>query len=150
MARHFTDHYLLSLMAQASAAISTEFHRALGEKGISVADWRVLASLYPDRALTIGELCASCIAKQPTMTRMIDRLESNGQVCRDQDATDRRRVAVSLTEKGQSFAAPLIAQAKAHEDHILSGYTAEEAEAMKAFLRLIKRRAEASPSASMT
>ncbi|MEM7545108.1 MAG: MarR family transcriptional regulator [Pseudomonadota bacterium] len=147
MSKRFTDTYLLSLMAQASAAISAEFHDWLASEGVSVADWRILASLYPDIGLTIGELCASCLTKQPTMTRMVDRLVAQELAIRSADRTDRRRVEVRLTPYGQGRAERLINEAKAHEARLLAGYKPEDAAALKALLRIIKDRA-AMPSVS--
>jgi len=146
MSQRFTDTYLLSLMAQASAAISAEFHDWLSVQGVSVADWRILASLYPDTGLTIGELCASCLAKQPTMTRMVDRLVAQCLVARASDTTDRRCVSVQLTDKGRARASPLVAEAQAHEARLLADYSADDAAALKALLRIVKHRAEATPA----
>lgn len=137
MGARFTDDYLLFLMAQASAAISGEFHRWLAAEGVPVATWRILASLHPDAALTIGELCASCLAKQPTMTRMVDRLTREGLIRRATDPDDRRRVTVRLTESGRARAASLSAEARAHEARVLP---ADQAAALKEMLRPLARR----------
>ena len=40
--------------------------------------WRVLASLYPDKALNVGDLARACLTKQPTLTRQLDRLCAAG------------------------------------------------------------------------
>ncbi|MEM8753563.1 MAG: MarR family transcriptional regulator [Pseudomonadota bacterium] len=131
----FTDDYLLALMAQASSAISADFHRWLAEERVTVATWRALASLYPDQALTVGELSASCLAKQPTMTRRIDRLAAEGLVERIAGDGDRRRVLVRLTAVGRARAATLVAEAQAHERRLLATYSPAEAAALKTLLR---------------
>lgn len=141
----FTDDYLLALMAQASAAISAEFHGWLEDQGVSVATWRALASLHPDQELTVGELSASCIAKQPTMTRRIDRLAAAGLVIRVAGAGDRRQVRVRLTPAGRAEAARLVEAARAHEARLLADYRADEAAALKALLRALRDRADARP-----
>ena len=41
----FVDDYLPALLGQASHLIQSEFHRVVKAKGLSVAEWRVLASL---------------------------------------------------------------------------------------------------------
>ncbi|MEN9626783.1 MAG: hypothetical protein RJA10_9, partial [Pseudomonadota bacterium] len=41
----FVDDYLPALLGQASHLIQAEFHRVVKSKGLSVAEWRVLASL---------------------------------------------------------------------------------------------------------
>lgn len=132
MADRFADDYLLYLMARASAALSAEFHGWLAARGVAVADWRILASLHPDAALTVGELAAACLARQPTMTRMLDRLEAKGLVERLPDGEDRRRTRIRLTAAGGAAAAPLVAEARAHEARRLPP---EEIAALKALLR---------------
>ncbi|MGB0411466.1 MAG: MarR family winged helix-turn-helix transcriptional regulator [Pikeienuella sp.] len=135
----FTDDYLLFLLAQASAAASASFHNSLAQQGVAVSTWRILASLYPDDAMTISELAHSCMAKQPTMTRMIDRLAAEGIVVRVPAKTDKRRVLVRLTDAGREKAATLVAAAKIDESEALAGYTAEERATLKATLRRLQR-----------
>ena len=76
--QHFTDNYLLYLLAQASSEASAQFHAELKKQGIPVLNWRILASLYPERRLTIGELAHHALANQTTLTRAVDRLEKAG------------------------------------------------------------------------
>ncbi|RMD94611.1 MAG: MarR family transcriptional regulator [Alphaproteobacteria bacterium] len=134
MAR-FTDDYLLYLLAQASHRASAEFHARLAERGVPVSTWRILATLYPDQPATIGELARACLAKQPTMTRQVARLEAQGLVRRKMAEGDRRRVVVTLTEAGRRMAAGLASEARSHEARLLSGLGAAEAARLKAVLR---------------
>ena len=130
MAR-FTDDYLLYLLAQASAAASAAFHGELAAQGVPVSTWRILATLYPDAPASIGELAASCLTKQPTMTRQIDRLARAGLVQRSAATGDRRKVTVSLTQEGRALADRLTTMARAHEARILQGYDAAQAQQVK-------------------
>ncbi|KMW60676.1 Transcriptional regulator, MarR family [Candidatus Rhodobacter oscarellae] len=130
----FTDDYLLFLLAQASARASAAFHAHLAERSVKVATWRILATLYPDAPATIGELAASCMTKQPTMTRQVDRLERAGLVERRASAGDRRRVLVSLSASGRALADALTQLARAHEAKVLAAYTGKQQEELKALL----------------
>ena len=132
MAR-FTDTYLLALMAQASERLSSEFHAELARQGIPVSTWRILATLSPDMPATIGELSKSCLAKQPTMTRQIERLEAQGLVQREVSSSDRRQVKVRLTDVGRILAEDLTQKAKVHEARVIDGYGASEVDQMKRF-----------------
>ena len=134
MAR-FTESYLLYLLAQASGQASAAFHAQLAEQGVPVSTWRILATLYPDAPASISELCRSCLAKQPTMTRQIDRLAQAGLVTRESADEDRRRVTVRLTESGRGLARRLVAQARAHEAEVLDGQSPAEIARMKSVLR---------------
>ena len=62
----FVDGYLAYLLAQASQRISAEFHLQVKAAGLSVTEWRVLASLEGSPGETIGTLAVLAITKQPT------------------------------------------------------------------------------------
>ena len=136
----FIDSYLLYLLAQASADASAEFHGSLAAIGVPVSKWRVLASLYPARELTIGQLSRHCLMKQSTLTRTVDRLETSGEVKRFLDTGDRRRVLVRLTPAGKRLADRLVAQAKAHEAAVLQSYSDAEIAGLKQMLDTLRRR----------
>lgn len=136
----FTEGYLLYLLAQASADASAEFHRSLAGRGIPVSKWRVLATLYPTRQMTIGQLADHCLIKQSTLTRTIDRLEKTGEVKRHSSSQDRRKVLVGLTLEGKTLAAELIDRAKIHESDILSSYSIVEIETLKEMLNMLRQR----------
>lgn len=136
----FVEDYLLYVLAQASAAASAAFHAQLAEQGVSVATWRILASLYPDRTLNVGELAKSCLSKQPTLTRQLDRLCAQGWTERAHQSEDRRGVIVRLTAEGRARAAEYVAMAKAHERQVLSDYSGQEAAALKETLRKLTLR----------
>jgi len=138
--RPFTGNYLLYLLAQASASASSDFHTLLARHGLSVPTWRILASLHPNGAMSIGQLAGECIQKQPTLTRIVDRLEKDGLVTRVHSGKDRRTVLVSMTKKGQAVSRQFVEQAKAHEARILADYSAEEIDQLKKTLKVLIRR----------
>jgi hypothetical protein len=94
--RPFVDTYLAALLAQASELISGEFHRVVRAHGLSVAEWRVLATLSGGHTLTTGKLAQISLNKGPTATRMLDRMESRGQVERLGDTHHPRGTAYRL------------------------------------------------------
>lgn len=69
----FVDHYLAFLLAQASSRISREFHREVEAAGLSVTEWRVLASLEGSEGESIGTLSQLTLTKQPTLSKEIGR-----------------------------------------------------------------------------
>lgn len=141
MTDRFVDGYLLYLLARASAQASRQFHAQLPGKGVSVSDWRILAVLSgADAGVSVGELAARCLFKQPTLTRAVDRLERRGLVRRDVGDGDRRRVVVSLTGQGAALVSGLIEEARAHEAALLSGYTPEEAGTLRRVLATLIER----------
>lgn len=130
----FIDEYLLYLLARSSSKASAAFHAQLAELGVPVTTWRVLASLYPAATVGISALAQSCMTKQSTMTRKIDRMEQDGLVLRQPSTSDRRRVRVHLTDRGRRLAKDLTDRAKAHEAHLLGATDPQEISALKATL----------------
>ncbi len=133
----FVDDYLAALLAQASHLISAEFHAVVRAQGLSVSEWRVLASLAGAEPVSTGRLAQVAVLKQPTVTRMLDRMETRGQVERLAHAGDRRVTLVRITAAGASTVAQLIALAREHEARVLEPFGLQRAEELKATLRRI-------------
>lgn len=115
----FAQDYLAYLLARASHLVSGEFHQVVEASGLSPLEWRVLASLSGNPPLRISALAAMVLAKQPTVTKLVDRMAAAGWVHRGQDAHDRRQCLVHLTAAGQHKVAPLLAVAREHEQRVL-------------------------------
>jgi DNA-binding MarR family transcriptional regulator len=50
--------------------------------GFEVSDWRVLSTLSDGKPISIGRLAQISVTKQPTVTRLLDRMEAQGYVKR--------------------------------------------------------------------
>lgn len=137
----FVDDYLLSLLARASHVISSEFHARLRSRGVSVPVWRVLASLSGSAGETVSTLAAACLLLQPTMTKVLDRMERDGLVRRKQDTADRRLVRIHLTPRGEAMVADLLSAARQHEAEIVLRHP--ETAAIKDLLRALIARQNA-------
>ncbi|MGO4325581.1 MarR family winged helix-turn-helix transcriptional regulator [Cupriavidus sp. 2TAF22] len=131
----FVDGYLPYLLARASYLVSGEFHRQVEAAGFSVPEWRVLATLADRPACTIGALADITLTKQPTLTKLIDRMEASGLVTRRNGAHDRRHALVSITAGGRTRARALLDQAAVHEQQVLDDFGAAQADQLKDTLR---------------
>jgi len=74
---------------KAKAGLSTSLFNVL----------RILRGSHPT-ALTCGEIAERTIARDPDVTRLVDRLSARGLVARVRSQVDRRVVEVSITAKG--------------------------------------------------
>lgn len=132
--QRFVDDYLLYLLARASHVASAGFHARLKTRGVSVPVWRVVATLAGSaRGETVGTLAAACLMQQPTMTKLLDRMEADSLVRRQREG---RQMRVLLTRPGQVLADELIDEARRHEAELLERH-AEAAPALKQLLREI-------------
>jgi flavin reductase (DIM6/NTAB) family NADH-FMN oxidoreductase RutF/DNA-binding MarR family transcriptional regulator len=147
----FVGSYLGYLLGQANHAVYRDFENAIASQGLTHIAWRVLAVLHdaalaPDSqgTIAVGQLAHDVLAKQPTVTKLVQRMADDGLVELLADAGDQRRTLVAATAEGQRIAAALIAQARAQESQLLSRWSAGEAEALKRQLQKLVN--EESPS----
>mgnify|MGYP006165824159 CR=1 FL=1 len=119
------QNYILALLLVVQAA------------GFSVTEWRILATLASKPGLSIGGLAEITVSKQPTVTRLLDRMEAKALVERYPHDTDRRVTMVRITPKGRTIVAHLMEQAKEHEHRVLQPFGLKRAESLKVTLRRI-------------
>jgi len=133
----FVDDYLPALLGQAAQLIQAEFHRVVRAKGMSVSEWRVLATLAGGQPISTGRLAQISLTKGPTATRLLDRIEARGHVERLAHGRDRRVTLVRITPAGRRTVARLILLAKEHERRVLEPFGLDQADKLKATLRRI-------------
>lgn len=142
----FIDGYLSYLLARASHTVYREFHAQVQAAGLGSLEWRLLATLSDGDGLTIGDLAREILAQQPTLTKLVQRMEKAGWVRRGADPADARRTLVFQTPQGQATVAALLAQAKAHEDSLLEGFSERDVTALKKILRALIDRGDGKPA----
>src|SRR5579862_8711172 len=118
----FPDDYLPYLVARAGHVILHDFHSLLKPAGMRVAEWRVLGTLSSGGAYTVGALARATLFKQPTLSKLLDRLERKGLVRRVSGEMDLRHSMIEITAKGRGRIGPAIAQARRHEKKVLKGF----------------------------
>lgn len=67
----------------------------------SAAVWRTLGILETDEPLRLGELATASRVAQPTMTRLVAGMLTDGLVSRSVDPDDSRGQLIELTEAGR-------------------------------------------------
>ncbi len=133
----FVDGYLAYLLAQASHRISAEFHRQVSAAGLSVTEWRVLASLEGSDGETIGSLAALALTKQPTLSKVVQRMEAQGLVARAGVRADRRQIRVRITAKGHGLVADFCRRALEHQAAVLEPFGQARAGELMDMLRVL-------------
>jgi DNA-binding MarR family transcriptional regulator len=130
----FIDDYLSYLLSRASHVVTRQFHATVHDAGLSTLEWRVLATLSDGDGMPIGDLAREVLAQQPTLTKLVQRMEKAGWVRRGEDPADARRTLVFETGQGRSAVAHLLALAKTHEAQLLSGFSERDVRALKKIL----------------
>jgi DNA-binding MarR family transcriptional regulator len=136
----FIDEYLGYLLGQANHALYKEFDEHVRAAGLSSIEWRVLATLHDAQPLPVSQLAHEVLSKQPTVTKLVQRMAEQGWVTLLADAADQRRTLVCATASGRRLVKPLVTKARAHETAKLSALAASEKAALKKLLTKIAGR----------
>jgi DNA-binding MarR family transcriptional regulator len=140
------ENYLSYLLARASHLVASEFHEEVRAAGLTVLEWRVLATLSAGDQLSVGALANIVLAQQPTVTKLLDRMVRDGTVERLAAQGDRRRSMVRITPLGRTALGSLLKRSIEHEQARFAALNATEARVLKNALRKLiegSRRSEA-------
>ncbi|HTE85714.1 MAG TPA: MarR family transcriptional regulator [Dehalococcoidia bacterium] len=105
--------------------------------GITPPQWAVLAQLMDQDGQSLSGLGSKALFDGPTMTGIVDRLETGGLVQRRRDSSDRRVINLYLTQKGRDLMAELPPIGRMTDEEILRGLSREEADCFIDTLRRI-------------
>ncbi|MCY7318528.1 MAG: MarR family transcriptional regulator [Ramlibacter sp.] len=130
----FVDGYLGYLLGQANHALYKAFDGQVRAAGLTSIEWRVLATLHDGEPLTISQLAQEVLSKQPTMTKLVQRMAQQRWVNLQADAADQRRTLVAATALGKRLVKPLVLQARLHEARMLRSLGATEKAALRRLL----------------
>jgi len=117
--------------------VRSELQREFRNAGYDLTpeEWALLMVLWERAPLTIGALADLTLRDRTTVTRLLDGLNSKGLVTRINDAQDRRRLQVSVTEAGRSLAQPLAALANTVVERSTRGISEDDIDHCTATLR---------------
>lgn len=122
------------LLGQATHALYQGFDAHVRAAGLSSIEWRVLSRLQGGDALTVSQLAHEVLAKQPTVTKLVQRMSEHGWLALQADAADQRCTLVRATTAGRRLVGPLVERARAHEADMLRTLAATERAALKRLL----------------
>lgn len=117
------DEFLPYQIAELARRVSAGFEQHYRARyGISVAEWRVVAHLSQEAAVSVREIHERVGLDKPKVSRAATRLEENGYITKQVNQADRRLVELSLTPKGEEMItvlAPIAAEYQAQLDAAL-------------------------------
>jgi DNA-binding MarR family transcriptional regulator len=123
--------YFSQILARRTRAINA----ALRPYGLDYSRWRVLAVLHEHSGATMGRLADLTSVDRTTLTRTLGLMENAGLLVRREQKSDRRSLAISLTAKGRRMFARILPLTFMETDRALTGFSADEIEVLKDWLR---------------
>lgn len=126
-------------LAYLIASLNRQFEADLAERlrpgGVAVEQYRILDVLDAREPRAMGEIAAEALIETPTLTKIIDKMVTEGLVFRAPDPDDRRRVLVLTTPEGRALFKGLRGVSQAQERRIAELLEAEKAAELKSLLR---------------
>jgi len=106
------DEFLPYLLAHASNLISRQIDEIAAAEQMSRNECKVLLTLIGSDGVSLNELAALMIIKQPTLSRIVETMVDASWLERKVVAQDRRVISIRLTKSGLKQAQPLLLHAR--------------------------------------
>jgi DNA-binding MarR family transcriptional regulator len=133
--------YQLAVLADYT---SSRFAEVYSEKfGLSIPEWRVLATIGERAMLRAKDIEAERHLHKTVVSRAIAKLRARGLVELKNNVEDRRESFLLLTPKGRKLYAEIIPLARIYSDNILALLSASEREGLERGLERMMQRVEA-------
>jgi MarR family transcriptional regulator, 2-MHQ and catechol-resistance regulon repressor len=119
--------------------ISTEIRKKVGKKGVTLPQLYVLTTIGLQGDMPLGKLGKELLVTKGNITTIVDHLERDEFVIRDQDKKDRRKMWVRLTPKGEQLFGEILS---AYEEEFVPLMRCLSQEELKQLSLLLKKMAE--------
>jgi len=111
------------------------------EFGLNGFDWRLIAAVATYAPISAKGLAKVLDLSQVQMTRALATLVDNGLISRRMDKSDRRRIILRLTKKGQAVYDQITPKARAVEKEMLSVFSRQQREQFLEMIALLEQQA---------
>jgi len=111
----------------------------LKDYGVAPGQFAPLVMLFEQDGLTQAELCRRINVEQPTMANTLQRMERDGLIGRQEDATDKRRSLIHLTPRAREMQGKVMESARAVSNQTVKGLSVSDQDDM---FRLVARMVE--------
>ena len=138
--------FWIQRVQQASRSLMYRRFNALGVE-LTPEQWMVLVRLSTEPELSQRALCEATLRDKPTMSRIVDGMESRGLVRRRPDPADARGRLVSLTPEARRLRQKLMPAVRAMVDELETGVPDRDLEITRSTLQRLFSNLEAQLSA---
>lgn len=114
------------------------FDRRMDSLGVTRSQWQVMVNLMGGEAMSQSELAERLEIEQPTLVRLLHRLEKAGLIERRVDEHDRRVKRVMLAEGSAELIAAIEKERDRLREEFLQGVSAEQRDTFVAMLSQVK------------
>ena len=136
---------LLIVLHDVARLLRTRFDQRARARGMTRAQWVILARLSRQPGLSQNELAGICEVEPITVGRLVDRLEARGFVERRPDPTDRRVNRLHLLPAAQPILEEIVSYKYVLHEELLDGLDERARSALLDALLHIKNKLTAEP-----
>jgi DNA-binding MarR family transcriptional regulator len=138
--QHSFDRDVLIVLHDVARLLRTRFDQRARARGMTRAQWVILARLSRQPGMSQNELAGICEVEPITVGRLVDRLEARGLVERRPDPTDRRVNRLHLLPAAQPILEEITFYRDTLSEEILDGLEDSARSALVDALLHIKNR----------
>lgn len=139
---NWLDSFIPYRLYRTSRKLSGRLQNRLRALSMNPSQWKVISVLKAYGALSVGEIVEATLMEQPTVSRVVIRLEKAGHVWRRAADRDSRMVLISLTGSGVEVFNQIIPAALRHQEQALQGIGRKELAQLVATLERMERNIE--------
>jgi DNA-binding MarR family transcriptional regulator len=120
--------------------VSHAFAAKIAERGVTVAEWCVLRTLYRKAPMAPSQVAAEMGMSRGAISKLADRLIAKSLIARTADANDGRAQTLALTNRGIALVPGLAALADRNDAQFFQSLTKAERETLRRLLRDLAER----------
>ncbi|HBI72876.1 MAG TPA: MarR family transcriptional regulator [Lachnospiraceae bacterium] len=128
------DDCIACITSRSAKKLADCFEKRLNVYNITRTQWIALYYISRNKTITQRQLAGKMSLKEPTVVRLIDKMEVLGWVVRTTREDDKRIKLLELTEKGQKVETEMREVAEKFRNDVISGISAEELNSYKSTL----------------
>jgi DNA-binding MarR family transcriptional regulator len=126
-----TSPLLMYAVKQVELAVRAHLDDLLKPFGVTALQYTALSVLEHSGELSAAQLARNSFVTAQSMADMVRALTTKGLITRAQDATDRKRLLISLTPEGRAFLARVRDDVEELDRKMTGSLTARQREALR-------------------
>ena len=130
--------YLSYALAAAHRNVHLNLSRHLKEMGVQIETWRILETLNDDQGYTMGQLAEIVLMNPPALSKLVDRMVSDGLVQRKLSEEDQRSIKLILTDVGRDMVGKIRHHVEDEDRIMLSRLGPRKAKQLQQALRVLQ------------
>lgn len=130
---------LAYMIASVNRQLESELEERLRPGGVPIEQFRILEVLDASEPCAMGEIAGQSLIEPPTLTKIVDKMVTEGLVYRAPDPNDRRRVLILTAPGGKALFNRLRGVSSAQEQRLVELLESDGATELRNLLRELIR-----------